>query len=150
MTVNFYKTISNTKDVYKNLTATTSHTINKFDEPLNIIHPVFCIDSDNFDLSSNYCYCDTLGRYYFIDNIDILSAKRYRVYCTIDVLYTYRAQLQNCVACVTRSESVGTPTYVIDSRLPIHPTEKEIDSLTFGSRVFEQGSNCFLLAVLGV
>lgn len=44
-------------------------------------------------LDFNYCYIPYLGRYYFIQSIDSVNAKMWRLSCECDVLMTYKADI---------------------------------------------------------
>lgn len=97
----------------------------------DVIHPLFIIDYKENYLTANYCYCPLLKRYYFINGYNLDIGKKIILDCSIDVLKTYDEQIRNCTACVTRSESVGGPTYVVDDRLPVNPEIKEMKTIKF-------------------
>lgn len=44
-------------------------------------------------LDFNYCYIPDLGRYYFIQSIDSVNAKMWRLSCECDVLMSYKADI---------------------------------------------------------
>lgn len=44
-------------------------------------------------LDFNYCYIPQLERYYFIQSIDSVNAKIWRLTCECDVLMTYKADI---------------------------------------------------------
>lgn len=102
----------------------------------DIIAPTLYLDYKENYLSANYCYIPMLKRYYYINDISIDIGKRIALNCKIDVLMSYSSEIRQCQACVVRSESVGKPTYVQDSQLPIHPSDQEIKSIRFSEEPF--------------
>lgn len=49
----------------------------------------------DFDLSWNYCHIPSVGRYYFINRVELTNNKLFRVYMHVDVLKTYSSQLES-------------------------------------------------------
>lgn len=95
-------------------------------EGVSILTPKFIIEYDTDIKNANYCYISELSRYYFINEIVLLTGNRIQLNCTVDVLKTYANDLKNCLAVITRSESIGKPTKIIDKSLPIDPNKKEL------------------------
>lgn len=141
MTVTIYSTSDDNRVVNKTLTFIIQGLRVYPTGEVSLHDPVFVIDYNAAVLAGNYLYCDTLSRYYYIRDIDIDTAQRMRLHCTIDPLYTYRQYIPELTATVVRSESIGAPTDIPDTQLPINPVE--YDTL---SQVFPTGGN---VAVLG-
>lgn len=51
--------------------------------------------SDVSVLNSNYCYIETFGRYYFIDDFESLGGIKYKFNLTVDVLNSYKDSILN-------------------------------------------------------
>lgn len=114
-------------------------------QPVNILAPTFIFNNNSQLYPCNYLYCDTFSRYYYIRNIRILPGGRIAIDCTVDVLQTYASSIKNCNATITRYErrtdgSTG-PTEIPDSKLPVLPGRKDIDSITVFNRDISDFSN---------
>lgn len=145
MTLTLYSTSDDNRVVNKTLTLLGTATIRPT-EALDLMSPNFIIDMDNTYLGANYCYCDTLGRYYYITNISLETGRRMVLHCSIDVLKTYATDLASVKATVIRSASVGAPTAIPDKKLPIDPHRYELKSIKF-AKSFTPDINkpCYLL-----
>jgi hypothetical protein len=130
-TLDLYKNTDDPKVVFKNPgIVQRSVTCNPY-KAVSLTNPQLEIDYNANAMGCNYCYVGAFERYYFINDIVITPAQKMILSCSIDVLYTYRNQLGNLDACITRSESIGAPTYVVDDRLPINPVVKDFKSAVF-------------------
>lgn len=69
---------------------------------LDVLNPVFELDYDSSILSCNYMYVQDLGRYYFINNIEIINHV-ITITGHVDVLKTYSAQIKAGKCTATRS-----------------------------------------------
>lgn len=120
--------------------------------PMNILSPSFIFQNDPDLYACNYLYCDTFSRFYYINNISILPGGRILVDCSVDVLQTYKDDILQRVATITRSESIGHPTLFTDKQLPIHPVYKTVTSIvmpeTSGS-FSADGEYSYLLTLTG-
>lgn len=135
MIVNLLKTTDDTRKIDK--TIATIKNINALPtEPTNILTPALIIERDNLVLSANYMYIPDFARYYYITGFTMIKGNRIIISGKVDVLKTYGTQLQNCNCIVTRSESIGTPSQIPDSNLPIDPNREEIKSIIFDKDPF--------------
>lgn len=98
----------------------------------SIVNPTFVIQSDVFDF--NYCYISKFNRYYFIDNITSVGYNLWRISLTVDVLMSYREQINMLEAVVKRNE-FDFDAHLVDVNVPttIQPIieYEEIPSDTF-------------------
>ena len=77
-------------------------------EGCTVTNPKFLLGSDFFDLRNcNYVYCDTFGRYYYIEDCEILPGGTVLLYCHVDVLQTYAQQIRDMYALVSRQENIN-------------------------------------------
>ena len=89
-------------------------------EQTSVNEPIFLF-STNATFSYNYLSWD--GRYYYINNIVIVRDNLYELQCNIDVLATYKQQIQQTIAYVQFSSS-NFNDKIIDTRLPTSATPK--------------------------
>lgn len=76
-------------------------------QPCNILNPIFIVGYDSTLVSANYLYCAELNRYYFIDNINLMPGHRMELQCSVDVLMSYSADIDNISALIVRQENAG-------------------------------------------
>ena len=100
---------------------------------VNQLSPVFVIDYDSRFLNANYVTANFLGRKYFC-LISFDTAQKMYLNCSVDYLSSF--DLGNCPITVTRNGGIGAPTEIPDSKLPVIPNRKDIDSITvFNSNI---------------
>lgn len=120
--------------------------------PVNILSPTFIVNNNSSYYPCNYLKCEDFGRYYYIDNLSLLTGGRIALDCSVDVLQTYKDEIIQRVATITRSESIGHPTLFTDKQLPIHPVYKTVTSIvmpeTSGS-FSADGEYSYLLTLTG-
>lgn len=119
---------------------------------VNMINPEFEIDYSAAYTNCNYLYCRDFDRWYFVDNPRFNTAGRFVLPCTIDVRMTARASISNCKATILRAESLGNPTKIPDSKLPINPNKKQITSIVIPETSGTLSTNAvwsYLLTVIG-
>lgn len=73
-------------------------------EETNIMSPSIVIEATNL-IGYNYAYISEFGRYYYINSIDSVSNKLWRINLKCDVLYTYNAQIRQQQAIIEKQES---------------------------------------------
>lgn len=71
--------------------------------PCDVLAPVFILTWNNSFVNANYLYCPDFGRYYFVDDIVILTGQRAEIHCSVDVLMSYRDQILNLNVNVQRN-----------------------------------------------
>lgn len=98
-------------------------------EKVNLRNPVFEIDYNSDYLTANYCYCDDFDTYYFVSPPHLNTGKRLDIPCNIDVRQTFKASILGSECTVLRSSGILYPTQIIDTKLPVNPSRKEITSI---------------------
>lgn len=73
-------------------------------EETNIMSPSIVIEATNL-IGYNYAYISEFGRYYYVNSIDSVSNKLWRINLKCDVLYTYNAQIRQQQAIIEKQES---------------------------------------------
>ena len=101
----------------------------------SIMNPVFILESNNNYLSGvNYLYWQEGGRYYYIDDIQMLTGGRMAFYCSVDVLQTFKNEIKAQTAIVDKQESRNeTNLYLNDgSFVDTEQTFNEIKNFQYG------------------
>lgn len=111
----------------------------------SIIHPVFKVKDYDLYMTANYCYVDSLRRYYFIDDITLENGYGL-LKCTVDVLSTYKDALRAQNVIVTRQEK-HVDFFQNDERYRVEQyTAKRTIAFSSG---FNYGTQEFILGVVG-
>ena len=122
MTVTLYTCYDDKRKINKTLSPVSSFGATAT-KPCSILNPELILSGDSTinAINANYAYVSTFGRYYFIDDYTIDSAGRIHIQLSVDPLYTYRSAILSNAQLVTRSESIGKPTMITDSKYPVMP-----------------------------
>lgn len=125
MTITLYNTNDDRRKVTKTLTQVSQETATATN-PCDVLNPKFVLSGSALvnAINSNYCFCSTFGRYYFITGYTIESAARIVIECAVDPLMSWDSQIRSSRQLVTRSESIGKPTYIKDDYLPLKPNKE--------------------------
>lgn len=114
MTIKFYKNYSDKNVVSKNIKQIGSDITNAvIVDNVSVTDPVFRLkDFSGFNpATANYCYIDTLSRYYYITNIVILTPEIYEIHCHVDVLKTYASEIRGTTGLIARQQNNGSLYY---------------------------------------
>lgn len=72
----------------------------------SIMNPVFILESDNSYLTGvNYLYWQESGRFYYVDDIQVMTGGRMVFYCSVDVLESFKTQIKQQTAIIDKQES---------------------------------------------
>ena len=125
MQVTLYRTSDDRKKVTKTLTSISTMSAQATAQ-CSVLTPRLILGGDSVvnAINANYCYIDTFARYYFIKEHITDTASRIIIDCEYDPLMSYGTQLRATNQLVTRSESVGKPTYITDPTLPLLPDKE--------------------------
>lgn len=74
----------------------------RFIESINIVRPLTSFEWDSL-VKFNYVYVTQLERYYFVDSFIIDYNKMYKLSLSVDVLYTYQAEIKATSGYVERT-----------------------------------------------
>lgn len=113
----------------------------------SLINPKIIVQGD-FS-AYNYCYIPSLSRFYFIDDITLLSNGMQEISLSIDALETYRDQIKECSGVIERQKSI-TNKYFSDSYYWTQ-ANKRITTEKFEGQnsVFDRSYNCYVLTIAG-
>lgn len=131
MNITLYKTSSERHRLSKVLTNGISKNNCHILDGTSITDPVVVIGYDVTLLNHSYAYISDFGRYYFINNIEVLPGQEMRLSLHVDVLMTYKDQIKACNARVTRSQSNYDP--MISDNLIINKVNTNITQRKIGS-----------------
>ena len=133
MELRLYRTLDNENIINKNLSLI--HTMNiKLKDTVSITNPTLILSEVNgLDyFQCNYCFLSEFNRYYFIRDIELLNNKNYRMQLEVDVLESFKEDILNSYAEISRTIKQGdymNINDVVDLRKEIDIYENEI-SLT--------------------
>lgn len=150
MNVVLLSTADDPRVVSKQVTAIASATA-KPSENCSIINPRLILNYTGSLTNVNYMYIADFARYYFVDSIILSTGSQIVISGSIDVLKSFDTQIRSCSAAVIRSESVGKPTIIPDSKLPIEPNKYDITSIVLKNNLntISVFSDQYLLIVRG-
>lgn len=124
MNVEFYKTTDDPKKLDKTMSnigtgeSTLTAPVNNTEATISLLRPSFVLASKTLYFTATHVKVpDMGGRWYFIDNITLLTGGKMQIDCSIDVLKTYAAQIAAAPCCITRNENIGI-NWVPDDKLP--------------------------------
>ena len=128
----FSKRINSTKQPESGTTKSVT-----LKNPTSIIRPTFVIT--DFDTSWNYIAWGS--RYYFVDDIVILTNNQAAYTCSLDVLATYKTVIGNSTEYVVRADSAYNLN-VIDTKYPTlsYSTVENVEFTSIHSEVNDGGS----------
>lgn len=151
MTLTFYN-ISDAPNVVNKTLGTGTNVENVHPvENCDMLNPSFILNNSTAASTYNYVYVSAFGRYYFITGRQLLRGNRVIITCAVDVLYTYASSIKACTGTVLRSESIGAPSMIPDSKLPIQSNNLMVDADNFGATPFSPilATHPFILTTIG-
>lgn len=145
----------------------TSDRINKtnFLDPKKTINNVTFTKGEsplrcNFELTysgdlanSNYCYCEEMGRYYYIDDITLMTGNRIILHCSTDVLYTAKDGILNSPAWVSVSGAEpSADERLLNNNYPMLQSDLlqswEFPSTPFNKALSASNDSCIILVTI--
>ena len=123
-------------------------TVCRFKDATSIENPIIELNSfGEIDITScNYCYIDDIDKYYWIDDIVLVTAKIAELHCSLDPLATYKDEILDQSAYVLYSAS-RYDKYLPDLRIPLsNHTSTDDHSLP---TVFTQSGYSVIFATIG-
>lgn len=105
MKINFYNCLDDYNKLNKTLSNKTELDI-VLKERNNFINPNIILKNQIHNFSYNYCFIPSFNRYYFIENIEILNNNLLLLSLKIDVLMTYKNDINNSFVTITESSEI--------------------------------------------
>ena len=138
ITIKFYNTPDENYVLNKTLNDEISKTGTIKDDS-SILTPTITILKDMSIIGKNYCYIETLKRYYFITDI-LITGTLMTLSLKVDVLQTYKDSILESTQVITRQENEFN-NYLLDSDMPVTSKINTIIK-NIGSRPFNtDGAN---------
>ena len=130
MQARFYYNKSDKIVVYKQLVDKfNASKLIYYKEDTDLVNPTFIMDSDKrMDNDINYVYVQDVGRYYYVNDITY-SQGRIELHCTVDVLMSFKSEIDKQKVIIERSET-DYNLYLSDNHLR---SESQSRVLTFHS-----------------
>ena len=151
MQLTYYNNLSDKRYVDKNIVQLSleghSNPVSiKILDELNVTTPTFKMSDKDLYMTANYCYVDTLRRYYFIDDIELSKGYAY-LHCTCDVLSSYKDALRDQNVIVKRQE-FEFDLMQNDGEMPVkqYPAKRCIAQF---ESPFSMNRNEFVIGVVG-
>lgn len=146
-----YITIGQTSDdrrkIQKSFAGTSSVQV-QLKQPCDLLHPVFILTWSSSYIHANYLNAPDLGRYYYIDNVNLLTGNRAELHCSVDVLMSYAAQILALDVNVRRNQHERNKL-IVDSQYP-EEILSTVSVLKFNSSPFGvNGGYNTILTVIG-
>lgn len=142
MNIILYNNKSENEKVAKDIEelATLTGTLRK---ATSITNPVIVIEH-NFDTNINYCYIEEFGRYYYIEDIILISNSLMELHLRCDVLMSFADSIKSQKAIIKRNTFLYN-LYLDDGTFKCY---QDINTVT---RVFPNSFNneTFVLAIAG-
>lgn len=114
MLVNFYKNTSENNAINKNIDIVTSKDC-VIKSNISVMKPSLIVTYDGNIDEINYCYISEYGRYYYIDNITLMTGNRYSVECSVDVLMSFKDYIRNLDCIIDKAQNRSNAnTYLND------------------------------------
>lgn len=110
----------------------------------SLLAPVVTVRGDI--ASFNYCYIETLGRYYFIDSVTINSADKYTLRLGVDVLMTYADEILEATGTVTRMDAADK---YISSRQRVKSVVPNLEQIDFDQDLFTTDGSIIMITLKG-
>ena len=78
-----------------------------------VINPKFLIKATQWKnipiYGVNYCYVSSFNRFYYIDDIKYESGNTIEITCSVDVLMSYKNEINNLICLIDRQENIVNP-----------------------------------------
>lgn len=106
-------------------------------ENCSLITPTITLVYSSTYIGITHFYVTEWDKYFFVTGLSVSPGAKTIVSGSVDFLTTYKDDILNCTATVLRSESVGAPTMIPDSMLPIIPGKFDVTSIVLKSKIPE-------------
>lgn len=114
MLMKLYNYAGDRRRINKYLSHVADVTIIAITNDTNILKPTIVVDKRSFDF--NYAYIADFGRYYYVDNIQLLGGERIALDLSCDVLMSHKAAILSSECIADRSSSNADP-YLKDNKI---------------------------------
>ncbi len=120
-----------------------------FKDDENIINPILKITDSNISKNANYLFLNDLGRFYYIRK-KTYSRQCILIECEVDVLRTYKGELANMEAIISRNERLYN-LYLNDDKIEMYnyPYYQTLNMSLVSGKGFNMQTNNIILSLVG-
>ena len=112
----------------------------------NVASPVLTV-RHTLPFTFNYCYVPVLGKYYFINRVDITGNDTARLELSCDVLQTYKDAILASVGTVTQRD---TPNKYVNDREAKYDVRPNFETVNFPvSGLFNKDGSIIMVTIKG-
>lgn len=95
----------------------------------------------------NYCYIPSLGRYYFVTEIQYAGNRKYDISLQVDVLKTYESEIMDATATVQESD---TPQPYVSTRQSVYDRRPNFEQIEFPTKgLFNDKGSIIMVTIKG-
>lgn len=95
----------------------------------------------------NYCYIPSLGRYYFVTEIQYAGNRKYDISLQVDVLKTYESEIMDATATVQESD---TPQPYVSTRQSVYDRRPNFEQIDFPTKgLFNDNGSIVMITIKG-
>lgn len=95
----------------------------------------------------NYCYIPSLGRYYFVTEIQYAGNRKYDISLQVDVLKTYESEIMDATATVQESD---TPQPYVSTRQSVYDRRPNFEQIDFPTKgLFNDNGSTIMITIKG-
>ena len=144
MNVEIYKNISENSVIGKTKTL-VYQTPCEIKGESSIINPVLILQYNEQLFSSNYVYIPAWSRYYFIDDIRVLTGGRVEVSLSVDVLESFKDSILELNVILSDTEQTGLNNYLPSESFVVNCKNKT-DIVNFSNGLLDNGEYILITA----
>ena len=111
----------------------------------SIINPVLILQYNEQIFASNYVYIPTWGRYYFIDDVRVMTGGRVEVSLSVDVLESFKASILELNVILADTEQTGLNNY-LPSESFVANCKHKTDIVNFSNGLLNNGEYILITA----
>ena len=114
MKVIFYKNSSERNTINKKITQIGSTDVLAVKGQSSILNPTLLLNTNlNEMLDSNYIYIAEWKRYYYIDDVVVITGGRCELHCSVDVLESFKNEILNLAVILSDTKVTGATNYLL-------------------------------------
>ena len=144
MNVEIYKNLSENSVIGKTKTL-VYQTQCEIKGESSIINPVLILQYNEQLFASNYVYIPAWSRYYFIDDVRVLTGGRVEVSLSVDVLESFKDSILELNVILSDTEQTGLNNYLPSESFVINCKHKT-DIVNFSNGLLDNGEYILITA----
>ena len=144
MNVSIYKNLSDNSVIGKNKTL-VYETECEIKGESSIINPVLILQYNEQLFASNYVYIPAWSRYYFIDDMRVLTGGRVEISLSVDVLESFKDSILELDGILSDTEQTGLNNYLPSESFVVNCKHKT-DIVNFSNGLLDNGEYILITA----